>query len=329
MEIWWRGEVRNEKIWTKEHQPFLPYIIFEGTEEIVRVFYDPRGIEWIKNLLKNKVKKDKNFPAYLEKNFLENLANVRAVYEKTLALDHTDLCRYLDIYERGYVWFEAAWWLWDLSEKEQDGIALPKRFIELREKSQDYVPKSEDLFRVSLRKIYSEIKDFVGVLGISEIKENKIPALPELSRRKKGYYFTDNKLFAGLSGGEIEEMYKIKFERAKVGDSKEIRGDSAFGGKVSGKAKVVLNFKNISKVESGDIMVSSMTLPGFLPAIRKSAAIVTDEGGILSHAAIIARELKKPCIIGTKIATKVLRDGDLVEVDANAGVVRVLRRNKT
>ena len=61
-------------------------------------------------------------------------------------------------------------------------------------------------------------------------------------------------------------------------------------------------------------------------AIKKAGAIVTDEGGIVSHAAITAREMKKPCIIGTKIATQVLHDGDLVEVDAEKGIVRIIEK---
>ena len=65
-----------------------------------------------------------------------------------------------------------------------------------------------------------------------------------------------------------------------------------------------------------------MTDPRYVPAMKKAAAIVTDEGGITCHAAIVSRELKKPCIIGTKIATKVLKDGDEVEVDAEKGVVK-------
>ena len=69
-----------------------------------------------------------------------------------------------------------------------------------------------------------------------------------------------------------------------------------------------------------------MTRPEFIPLIRKAAAIVTDAGGILCHAAIVAREMKKPCIVGTKVATKAFKDGDLVEVDANKGVVKILKR---
>ena len=70
-----------------------------------------------------------------------------------------------------------------------------------------------------------------------------------------------------------------------------------------------------------------MTFPNFISAMEKAAAFVTDEGGILCHAAIVAREMKKPCIIGTKIATQVLKDGELVEVDASKGIVRKLSRH--
>ena len=64
----------------------------------------------------------------------------------------------------------------------------------------------------------------------------------------------------------------------------------------------------------------------FVSALHRVAGIVTEEGGILSHAAIISRELRIPCVIGTKIATRVLKDGDEVEVDAEKGIVKLLKR---
>ncbi|MFH0928434.1 MAG: PEP-utilizing enzyme, partial [bacterium] len=69
-----------------------------------------------------------------------------------------------------------------------------------------------------------------------------------------------------------------------------------------------------------------LTQDAYLSILKKSAAIVTDAGGLLSHAAQAARELKKPCLVGTHIATQVLRDGDLIEVDATRGVVKILKR---
>ena len=80
------------------------------------------------------------------------------------------------------------------------------------------------------------------------------------------------------------------------------------------------------KLEIGDILVSPMTRPELMPAVKRAAAIVTDEGGITCHAAIVSRELGIPCIIGTKNATRILKDGDKVEVDANHGVVKILKR---
>ena len=67
-----------------------------------------------------------------------------------------------------------------------------------------------------------------------------------------------------------------------------------------------------------------MTRPEFVPIMKKAAAIVTDEGGITCHAAIISRELGVPCVVGTKIATKVLKDNDFVEIRATHGLVRKL-----
>lgn len=116
---------------------------------------------------------------------------------------------------------------------------------------------------------------------------------------------------------------KVISERiaAKV---RELRGIAAYRGKRKGKVVTIYHHGQLGKIKMGDVLVAPMTSPWYLPAIKKATAIVTDEGGVGCHAAIIARELKKPCIIGTKIATKVFKDGDLVEVDANEGIVRMI-----
>jgi len=75
-------------------------------------------------------------------------------------------------------------------------------------------------------------------------------------------------------------------------------------------------------MKDGDILVAPMTSPDFIVAMRKASAIITDEGGMTSHAAIVSRELGIPCIVQTRIATKVLKDNDMVEIDLEKGVVR-------
>ncbi len=106
---------------------------------------------------------------------------------------------------------------------------------------------------------------------------------------------------------------------------KDIRGTTASYGNVIGRVHVILN-PATAKFERGEILVTSMTRPDYVPLMKKAAAVITDEGGITSHAAVICREFKLPCIVGTKIATKVLKDGMLVEVNGNHGVVRIIEK---
>jgi len=113
-----------------------------------------------------------------------------------------------------------------------------------------------------------------------------------------------------------------------------LRGISASSGKVTGKVKVIvsnpLTFDSLSdemdKMNKGDILVAETTSPEFMPACAKACAIITNQGGLLSHAAVISRELGIPCIVGLKIATKVFKDGDLIEVDANKGIVKKVQK---
>jgi phosphohistidine swiveling domain-containing protein len=108
-------------------------------------------------------------------------------------------------------------------------------------------------------------------------------------------------------------------------DIKEITGMVGNRGTVTGKVRVVLNIqKEGSDFVDGEILVTSMTRPEYLPLMSKASAFITDEGGITSHAAIVAREMHKPCITGTRIATQVLKNGDLVKVDGDRGTITLV-----
>ena len=121
----------------------------------------------------------------------------------------------------------------------------------------------------------------------------------------------------------LSKKYRLAMQEAEshYGDAL-IRGIAAHQGKVQGIVRIVRNVHDVKRVGSGDVLVSNTTHPNYLQAMKKAVAFVTDEGGIISHAAIVAREFKKPCIVGTKVATHILKDGDRVEVDATKGIVR-------
>ncbi len=77
-------------------------------------------------------------------------------------------------------------------------------------------------------------------------------------------------------------------------------------------------------IQKGEILVCEMTTPDYIVHIKNAAAIVTDKGGILCHAAIVAREFHIPCIVGTNNATSLLKEGDVVEIDADKGIVKLI-----
>jgi phosphohistidine swiveling domain-containing protein len=105
--------------------------------------------------------------------------------------------------------------------------------------------------------------------------------------------------------------------------AKEIKGQIGNKGKATGRVRV-LRTSQVSDFNDGDVIVTGMTTPDFAPLMKKASAIVTDEGGITCHAAIVSRELNIPCVIGTKHATEILKDGDMVEVDAEKGIVTII-----
>lgn len=130
--------------------------------------------------------------------------------------------------------------------------------------------------------------------------------------------YSENDSLEFVTGEQVMEVYrKIEAGLQKT----EIRGNIASPGKAIGTASVILSQDDFNKMQKDDVLVASMTRPEYLPIMKLASAIITDEGGITCHAAIVSRELGIPCIIGTQVATKAIKDGDRVEVNANHGTV--------
>ena len=208
----------------------------------------------------------------------------------------------------------------------------------------ELLPKLEEA-RIYAEPVYAEIEKFMQYFSKQLSKKCKLdPELILCMKRnefdlflKKGkilkkeileeryvlssVYSENNnyKLFTGEKALNIERAIIDKSKNKKI-----INGKTAYPGKVKGKVRIVLDPEKVKEFRKGDILVTGMTRPEYLYLIKKSAAYITDAGGMLSHAAITARELKKPCLVGTEVATKVLKDGDEVEVDAKKGVIKIL-----
>lgn len=174
---------------------------------------------------------------------------------------------------------------------------------------------------------YLGIKDVEKLKSISDIKV----LVTELKLRKQGSWFlfeAETKTESVLTGEEYLSLNKKKEAVAAriFEEDNGIHGSIANMGTAIGRVVVCKSINSINKVKTGDILVTSMTRPEFMPALKKVAGIITDEGGITCHAAIISRELNIPAIIGTKIGTKVLKNGMIVAVKANHGYVKILKK---
>lgn len=136
--------------------------------------------------------------------------------------------------------------------------------------------------------------------------------------------------------GEEAKSLADAFSKEEDAPTAEIKGVSANKGKVRGRVKLmVYRYDSFDKVKhmieemhAGDILVADTTSPELLPACKKASAILTNQGGLLSHAAIVSRELNIPCIVGLGKVTHLVKDDDLVEVDADKGIVRILKKGE-
>lgn len=164
---------------------------------------------------------------------------------------------------------------------------------------------------------------------ILDLFNKKKPQVTTFSERQLAFVINFDRSYF-LQGQDALEV--IETFRDVVGDKKVISGKPASLGKATGRVNVInvdytdlrqLN-EEIDKMHKGDILIAQTTAPELIFACKKAAAIVTDVGGLLSHAAIVSREFGIPCIVGTQIATEVFKDGDLVEVDAHKGIIKLV-----
>lgn len=223
---------------------------------------------------------------------------------------------------------------WRFSMSDRIYKLLSRRQIEKISKSREKYAKLYPQIEKFIKKITIKVgrkNNFDGnllrYLSVSELKNYlKSGRISEglKQRREKYFYFLAEgrrKETVSADRALIRELYDYFYNiNTQV---IELRGQSAHRGIARGNVYIL----GRGKPPKDFILVASMTHPKDIKLIKQSRATVTDEGGILSHAAIINRELKKPCVIGTKIATKVLKDGDLVEVDANKGIVKILKKS--
>jgi len=227
-----------------------------------------------------------------------------------------------DMFEIMIPW--AILYLIGIDERISEEIKIITK--EFREKD-SFFDNCDEVIRNSLSLIYPQLKNYETTIVLSDLR-TEIPNL-ELLKERKNNFVVIPKITEEINTltefARHNQDFNFQFEAFDL-ESNEITGQMASTGKAIGQVKIIKRKEQMIEMEEGKILVTPMTTPEFVPVMEKAAAFVTDEGGILCHAAIVAREMKKPCIIGTKVATELLNDGDLIEVDADNGIIRIIEK---
>ena len=209
-----------------------------------------------------------------------------------------------------------------------------------------FLPYFKDA-RIYSEYVYSDTeKYFRGVMRVISRKENvysnyltcltqqefekylRKKVLPNRAILKQRFeasilFFKNNRINILVGKNNVNSLEKAILAYRIKGSVKQVRGIRGYPGYSSGVARIVLDPFKVGVFNRGDILVTGMTRPEFLPIIKKSSAIITDAGGILCHAAITARELKIPCVVGTEIATKIIKNGYRLTVDATTASIKI------
>lgn len=224
---------------------------------------------------------------------------------------------------------------WGLGEAIVSGTVSPDNYVfdrqtkkvinkTIAEKSVEIIPDGMKGTKVS------EVPD--DRKNAQVLSEEDIRNLAEFAVKSEEHYKNPQDMEWGMVDGKIYILQSrpiTTIKKAKESGSAEkadggkqiLQGYGASPGLVSGKVCIVMDVRETSKVQEGDIMVATMTNPDMVPAMKKVAGIITDEGGMTCHAAIVSRELGTPAVVGTKQATKLLKDGQIVTIDGEKGLI--------
>lgn len=211
-----------------------------------------------------------------------------------------------------------------LTEKS-DWLFFNGRINILREISRRINFPENDLVMLSL--------DEIGSLLENKISWQEAKSLAVGRSKHYALIYLQGELmsFEGQDALDIETEFIPAFlERQKSAlQSKDnnmcIMGTPCYPGKIKGKVRIVKDISDCEKVKNGDILVANMTTPNFISAMERAGGFVTDQGGITCHAAILSREMKIPCIVGTSVATKLLHDGETVLLNCYSGTVQLVK----
>ena len=309
----------------------LKNVIYDSQRNIVAVYrVKDEWDEFLFNLKRTCLEKPDLIRKYFEE--LEKLDKKLVRFENKEIRTKEDLKKYINEIKIFIKYYSALYLIKLYSNMAMDEEVVEKQ-PELVKKARELAKKAEwfELSKAIIKNVSNILKlseNVAASINFDEIlkyidTEHIDYELAEKRYAKVVYVLNKNKYFFGKEANNYIKTLDVVDE--EIEKSTILKGIVANKGLVKGEVVIVLGTKDFYKIKEGSIIVAHMTTPWYVPYLKKVSAIVTDEGGLGCHASVLAREFNLPCIIGTKYATEIFKDGDLVEVDANKGIVRKIK----
>lgn len=327
-ELWYKSDLQGMQLFEEKLPPHVFITMPRGKqgggvwyepkemarlkERIIKVFQSPAGPSILKKLTQYQEESWAEIGPYiLKKKFIQNWLELQRFY--TISTHY---------------WVSMNSFIWETVDDQRIPALIRDTVLSWRRRSEAYSERANALEFIDAT--YPHLQNITWFLTLAEfgkvvIEKASAAEMEQFQARCQGCFMINGKVYPLKKLDEELHRHKLELHNITEKDIKEVKGTTAYGGLVSGTVKIIHGFRDLRKIQEKDVLVTPMTSPDYVPVMGKVSAIITDEGGMLCHAAIVARELGKPCIVGTKIATQVFKDGDIVEVDADKGTVRKIK----
>lgn len=323
LQIWDNHQTEPIKeLWGKGYQPF----VWDVHEGVASVYAEQETFAWIQQVCAERAKDPTFITSWLTR-YEKALVLLEEKWKTHRALEsHAELVAFCDLVIEGWVGLEVTYF----APMVEEGLITKEEreaCLRLRERAIAFLDDSDFIILETLRLLYPKVANLVHFIGLDEMCANQLPSQEELERRSQHFVLHAGKIHTRITLQAFLKTQNIALKQDVPDREDEVRGQVAMPGKAAGRAYVLLKKSEVDRVQEGDILISGMTIPDYLPAMKRAAAFVTDEGGVTCHAAIVAREFGKPCVIGTKFATQLIQTGDWISVDADTGLVTIKKQS--
>lgn len=293
------------------------------------VWYDMKELDVIEQKVQEKLHNDSTLVSRLQARLNTEWETLRPYLLKEKTIQSGDE---LEVYYTALVnWWSAMNTAFRVPDMEGVAPEVKKLFLDYRTESEKYTEQMNKTFVAFWDEQFPELADLLFFIAPHEAiacanGALSAEALQTISERKNGCILL-NEILHPIAALEIKLTEQdLQLEKVEISENETIQGSVAYkvSELITGTVRIISGFKDMGDFQQGEILVTEMTNPDYVPIMKLAAAIVTDEGGITCHAAIASRELKVPCVIGTKVATKLLKNGDIIEVDASSGIIKII-----